>query len=180
MVGDKMKLTNSKKLLVIIILLSSILGTTNVLAQNNPGHDSLYVESNGSSNITGTLGIMDSNNSYANGTLYLGNYNGAQGSLRFDTSEGTDGKFVFSKPILVPGASPAITFYDLNDPTNTAKYKSIVYDANNAQLSTGDAIITNFGSGDGAPPTGKTLVQLGNIELSGQDATGTFLGINTP
>lgn len=173
-------------LLAIALFLTFALFSTAVLAANNPGHDSLYIKRNGDAvsadiNISGTLSVADDwSASHSNGTINLGRLSDTPATITFDSSQGTNGKIKMSKPIMVPGASPAITFYDLNDPENTSKFKSIVYDAANGQIQTGDAFTANFGAGDGAPAAGKTLFQIGKTAISNGDSAGTFLGINTP
>ncbi|MDI6721554.1 MAG: carbohydrate binding domain-containing protein, partial [Candidatus Aenigmarchaeota archaeon] len=88
----------------------------------------------GNVNITGYLYVanLSSGTQYSNGTIYLGRTSDGLESIFFDTTEGNNGKFVFSAPTKIAGGSPAITFYDPSDPTNISKQMSIIFNSSNA------------------------------------------------
>ena len=159
-------------------------GTANYLAQFSDSDtltDSIMFGNSDNVTVIGSLLISNSTSGNASGLLYLGKYNGAyQPVIYFDPTKGSQGKFVFGKPIEVPGASPAITFYDIDDPTNDAKRYSMVYDADTKSLSTGDAYVVNFAATGGIPQPNKVFFQIGNRTIDSPAGGGTYLGFNTP
>ncbi|MDP2944289.1 MAG: hypothetical protein Q8N57_01785, partial [bacterium] len=113
------------------------------------------------------------------GKIQLGRSGGSWESVSFDPSLGSHGKFVFTAPLQIAASSPGITFYDSSDPTNTAKQRSIEYNATDLQLKIGDSFKTNFGTNTGMPPSSKVFFQIGPNDLFGTGVPGIFIGANS-
>ncbi|HLD39288.1 MAG TPA: carbohydrate binding domain-containing protein [archaeon] len=113
---------------------SNLMITNNltVLKNLSVGTTVLFVDTtNGFINVTRTLYVTNSTGN--SGMIVLGytDDDGAE-SISFDpTLAGGKGKFVFTAPLQVAAHSPAITFYDFEQPTNLSRQSSIIYNYSN-------------------------------------------------
>ncbi|MBI3190226.1 carbohydrate binding domain-containing protein, partial [archaeon] len=84
----------------------------------------------GNLNVTGLVYILNTPTAAtSNGTIILGKTSDGWENITFDTTLGSNGKFLFSAPLQVAASSPAITFYDPAQPDNTSRQKSLIYNA---------------------------------------------------
>ncbi len=84
----------------------------------------------GAVNISGVLyAVLAPAATTSNGTIILGKTSDGWENITFDTTLGSNGKFIFSAPLQIAASSPAITFYDPAQPTNTSRQKAIVFNA---------------------------------------------------
>ena len=112
-------------------------GGKNLYVDNNTGRVGIgttgpqsKLELIGNLNVTGNAYVLSTPTAgTSNGTLYLGKTSGGFKSMSFDTTLGSSGKFVFSAPLQVAAHSPAIMFYDPDQPDNETRMKSIVFNA---------------------------------------------------